>query len=225
MLNPEEELGVSGNATDPGNDDLTLSWDWDDGAPSPDIMTSYIVPHDVLENQTHIFAWYGLYWVSFRVWDGDVFTEDRVPVIVTTVGNRARSEGYWQRQTSLSGKTDFSRLGIERLLAIVSHMSAVFNEYQDVSTAEKAYNTLSLQQNNGDARLQLDRELLIAWLNFANGAYQYLDLLDTDNDGAGDRFFHDLMADAEGISQNSNASKAEIKAQINLVHHVKQMTQ
>ena len=225
LLHPGEELKVSGNATDPGNDDLTLSWDWDDGAPSPDIMTSYVVPHDVSENQTHIFEWPGLYWVSFKVFDGDAYTEDRVPVIVTTVGNRARSEGYWQQQTSLSGKTDFSRLGIERLLAIVSHMSAVFNEYQDVSTAEKAYNILSLQQNNGDARLQLDRELLIAWLNFANGAYQYLGLLDTDNDGAGDKFFHDLMADAEGISQNSNASKAEIKAQIKLVHHVKQMTQ
>ena len=27
----------SGNSTDPGSDDLTLTWDWDDGPPAPDV--------------------------------------------------------------------------------------------------------------------------------------------------------------------------------------------
>ena len=36
---------------------------------------------------------------------------------------------------------------------------------------------------------QLDRQLLTAWLNFANGAFEYGELVDTDGNGVGDTAF------------------------------------
>ncbi len=64
----------------------------------------------------------------------------------------------------------------------------------------------------------------MAWLNFANGAWQYMELLDTDNDGIVDTPFYDLMVDAEGSRNNPDTSKAEIKVLINLVHHINQIS-
>ena len=37
-----EPVQVSGRSTDPGSDDLALSWDWDDGVPAPDVTTTYL---------------------------------------------------------------------------------------------------------------------------------------------------------------------------------------
>lgn len=165
-----------------------------------------------------------MYLVGFKAVDDDLaFSEDHVPVIITETGNRARPEGYWQHQLSGDGKSDFDAGTIENYLAIVGHMSAVFNEARDASTIEKAHDVLFLKQNNGSATEQLDRELLVVWLNFANGAIEYMELLDTDKDGTGDTPFADVVAAAEVVRLNPNATKSEIKEQTNILHHVKQM--
>jgi hypothetical protein len=70
----------------------------------------------------------------------------------------------------------------------------------------------------------LDRELLTVWLNFANGAIEYLELLDTDKDGVGDTLFGDVVAAAEAVRLDAAATDEEIREQTNILHHVKQMS-
>ena len=221
-------LDFYGSATDPGCDPLDLSWDWDDGLPSPDVETHYPLPHPVTvtEMQTHAFGDACLYDVSFMADDDDGgHGEDHVAVIITANADKARREGYWQHQYSGKGKIDFDQTTLEGYLAIIGHMSTVFNEARDASTIEKAHDVLFLKQNDGSAIEQLDRELLVAWLNFANGAIEYTELLDTDKDGAGDTPFVDVVAAAEAVRLNPDATKSEIKEQTNIVHHVIQMTE
>ena len=146
-------------------------------------------------------------------------------VVVTGNADTARLEGYWQHQYSGKGKIDFDQTTLEGYLAIIDFMSNVFNEARDASTIEKAHDVLFLKGNDGSAIEQLDRELLVAWLNFANGAIDYTELLDTDKDGAGDTPFVDVVAAAEEVRLNPDATKSEIKKQTNIVHHVIQMTE
>jgi len=225
MAHAGDPLDFYGHATDPGRDDLTLSWDWDDGEPSPDVTTSYTVPHDVTEKQTHAFGDACLYNISFMAVDDDGgHGEDNVAVIITGgADNRARLEGYWQHQYSGKGKIDFDQATLEGYLAIVGYMSTVFNEARDAPTIEQAHDVIFLKQNDGSAIEQLDRELLVVWLNFANGAIGYMELVDTDKDGIGDTLFADVVAVAEGVRLNSDATKVEIKEQTNILHHILEM--
>jgi len=210
----------TGTARDPGRDDLTLTWDWDDGVPAPDESTTYPVPHEVSETRSHTFGAACLYNVAFKaVDDDDAFAEDRVPVVITSAGgNRARLEGYWQHQFGQNGAVDFDPAALECLLNIVGHVSAAFSEGPDASTIENAYNVLHLQQNGGSARERLDRELLVTWLNFANGAFGYTQSMDTNRDGVGDTPFANMMAAAELVRSNSGATTAVLNEQTRILH-------
>ena len=234
-----EPVDFKGRSTDPGSDDLYLSWDWDDGPPSPDVTTIYLVnppnpdpfpspsvqPRDVTDEQTHAFGEACLYEIGFLADDDDAgHGEDQATVIITGNADKARSEGYWQHQYSRKGKTDFDDETLECYLAIVNYMSTVFSETRDASSIQKAYDVLFLKQNQGSAREQLDRELLTVWLNFANGAIDYTELLDTDRDGSGDTSFADVMAAAEAVRLDPNASDEQLREWTNIVHHVKQMS-
>jgi hypothetical protein len=210
----------TGTARDPGRDDLTLSWDWNDGAPVPDVSTTYPVPHEVSETRPHTFGATCLYDVAFRaVDDDDAFAEDRVPVVITSMtANRARMEGYWQDQFGQDDDVDFDAPALECLLNIVGHLSAAFSEGLDASTIENAYKVLHLRQNGGSAREQLDRELLVTWLNFANGAFGYTQSMDTNRDGVGDTPFASMMAAAELVRSNSGATTAALNEQTRILH-------
>ncbi len=224
MAGAGNPLTFTGTAADPGRDDLTLSWDWDDGAPSPDISTTYPVPYQVTESQTHGFDQACLYWVGFKAVDDDLASgEDRVPVMITLTGNRARSEGYWQHQFAGNGRTDFDAATLECYLAIIGHISTVFNEVRGAATIQQAHDVLFLKQNQGSEKEQLDRELLVALLNFVNGANGYMQLLDTDRDGIRDTPFADIVAAAESVRLNPFATKSMIKEQTSILHHIAQM--
>jgi len=76
------------------------------------------------------------------------------------------------------------------LLLIVGSVSNVFNENLDASTFAAAETVLQPQGGVEPPRKQLQRELLAAWLNFANGAVDWAELVDTDHDGTGDTAFN-----------------------------------
>ncbi len=224
MAHSGDQLEFTGNVTDPGLDDLTLIWDWDDGDPAPDKSTTYVTPYSVTEIQPHAFNSVGIYFVSFKaVDDDDDFDQDQVPVIITEADNTPGSEGYWQHQFNGVGNTDFDPLKLECLLEIVRYMSAVFNEARDVSNIAAAYDVLFLGKNKGDLQEQLDRELIVAWLNFAIGAYDYTEMLDTNDDDMGDTPFNQILKTAELVRLNPEATKAELLAQIEIVHKLKEM--
>jgi hypothetical protein len=151
------QIGVpqtfDGNATDPGSDDIEMEWDWDDGAttvtaylvdpPNPDPKPSPDVdPRNVDDTQTH--TWYDacFYTITLTARDDDGGEgSDEASVVIAGDSGRARSLGYWQ--TEYRGKTgvfdDATRLCY---LAIVGHMSAVFDEVVDASTVAKAAQVL-----------------------------------------------------------------------------------
>lgn len=222
LAQPGQHLTFTGEATDPGRDDLTLTWDWDDGPPAPDHSTTYPVPHVVSENRAHAFTGACLYSVGLSAVDDDGATgEDRVPVIVTGgAGAPARLEGYWQHQFSGNGATDFSAAELSCYLDVVAHMSALFGEQRPVLTVAQAHDVLFMGQNGGDPREQLDRELLVAWLNFAAGGIGYSALVDQNGDGVGDTPYGLAMAAIESARLDPVSTDRKIRALTSVVHRI-----
>jgi hypothetical protein len=231
-----EPIDFSGRSTDPGSDDLYLSWDWDDGPPSPDVTTIYLVnpgigpdpfpspsiqPRDVIEMQTHAFEDACLYLISFLAEDDDGGTSfDQAYVLITGNATQSRSEGYWQHQFHRVGETDFTDEELECYLEIIGFVSTVFDEARDASTIEAAYDVLFLQGNMGSEQEQFDRELLTLWLNFANGSLDYTQLIDTDNDGVPDTMLSELVAVAEAVRLDPFATPAELREQTQILHQL-----
>jgi hypothetical protein len=229
-----ESMDFAGRATDPGSDDLFLGWNWGDGSPvltiedlvhppNPDPFPSPdVAPRDVTDTRTHTFGDACLYEIDFLVDDDDGgHGEDRAMAIISGNADKARSEGYWQHQYSGKGGIDFDQATLECYLSIVSYVSTVFSEDRDASTIEQAHDVLFLKKNHGSEREQFDRELLTVWLNFANGAIEYLELLDTDKDGVGDTPLADVVAVAEAVRLDPGATDKEIREQTNILHHIR----
>jgi hypothetical protein len=101
-----EPVDFSGNSTDPGSDDLTLRWDWDDGSlveetttlvnpPLPDPFPSpSIQPRDVDVDTDHTFGDACLYEISFWAEDDDGGLSVGVPVKANYIsGTRRNAQG------------------------------------------------------------------------------------------------------------------------------------
>jgi hypothetical protein len=212
----------SGEASDPGRDDLTLTWDWNDGPPSPGDVTTYPVPYQVTETRTHEFQSACLYQVGLRAVDDDqAVGEDGVLVLVTGgVVTDGRREGYWQHQFGRNGHTDYSDGQLECYLGIVRHVSGVFGGQRSVESLAAAYDVLHMAQNGGDPREQLDRELLVAWLNFAAGAIAYDGLVDENGDGTADVAYATAMATIEAARLDPATTDKEIRQLTARVHRI-----
>jgi len=145
-----------------------------------------------------------------------------VAVLVTGNATASRPTGWWHRQYMHGGLVaDFTVPTLECYLAIARFGSTVFDETVPLATLADADAVLN-PSNGGSAHLrQLDRELLAAWLNFANGVVDYGQaVVDTDADGVLDLAFSDLMADAEAVRLDAGASKKELGDSRKLVHEV-----
>jgi FtsP/CotA-like multicopper oxidase with cupredoxin domain len=223
----------STQVTDPGSDDLTLLWVWDDGTPDtvqvslvnppdPDPLVSPSVqPRDETFATSHAFAEVCLYDVAFSVLDDDGGTDaETVAVIITGTPTKSRSSGYWQTAYKGTGGAGFSQAQLQCFLDITGFLSTVFNETRDASTVPLAYDVMWLGGNQGDLRQKVDRELLTAWLNFANGAVEYSALIDTDKNGVPDTAFSDVMANAEAVRNNLASTNAQLQDQRNILQHI-----
>jgi len=230
-------IDFTGYSNNPGNDDLVLRWDWGDGSPvneimylsnppNPDLLPSLSVqPRDVTDPQTHTFALPNLYTIRFWAEDDDrgVSLVDTAVVIVTgNVGaGQSKPTEYWQHQFSQQGKIDLDEATLLHYLAITDFSSSVFNEARDASIVASAQDVLFMQQKGGDAREQFDRELLTLWLNFANGAIEYHELLDIKIKGDHpSNTFAELVNYAESVRLNTSATDAEIREQKNILHNI-----
>jgi hypothetical protein len=228
-----ETVNFSGNSKDPGSDDLTLDWDWDDGPPSPDESTTYLVnppnpdppsspsvqPRDVTDNKAHIFGDACLYDVVFSARDDDGgSSSDTIKVIITGNADLNRSAGFWQ-QTYRQPGGKFSVDVLECYLEIVAFMSKVFNEHRDASTIAKAADVLKVNNTSSAAQL-LDRQLLAVWLNFANGAMDLTDLVDTNGNGVPDTTLIAAVTNAETVRLNPASTKQQLLAQKNILESI-----
>lgn len=228
-------MPFSGNLTDPGSDDLRATWNWGDA--TPNVVTSYlndpvnfpggdpfpspsINPRNVTDSHSHTFTMACLRTVTLSGLDDDSGTgSDSVAVIMTGNSGLARSAGYWQTEYK-PRPTAFSEAQRKCYLEIVGFMSTVFNEVTDASTVAKAFNVLFVGGNNGSATEQLDRQLLTAWLNFANGGFEYGQLVDTNNDGTPDTAFSTVMANAEAVRLNPASTADQLRAQKDLLERI-----
>lgn len=217
-------IPFTADSFDPGSDDRTTTWDWGDGAPSPDTTTvslndglfnpdpdpsPSINPRTVTDPEPHAFGDACFYTVTFGAHDDDLGSAfDQVAVIIAGSASQQRGAGYWQTQYR-PRPTAFTEARRQCYLAITRFMSTVFNEHRLLDTVAQAFDVLAINLNSGSATEKLDRELLAAWLNFANGAFDLTELVDTDGDGVADTSFASVMATAESvrIGPSSDAQK------------------
>lgn len=203
-----EDVTFSGRSTDPGSDDLDLTWNWGDA--TPDVTTSYLVnppatdplpspsiqPRDVTDTQIHAFAGACLYTVTFSALDDDGGTaSDDTDVVIAGNADFVRSAGYWYNQ--FRRPRFFTEDELLCFIAMVNHMSSVFSEVTDADSIEDVKELMHPSHSNGDIRVQFDRQLIAVWLNFANGALDYDEEVDTDFDTAPDTPLLEVLCAAE----------------------------
>jgi len=218
-------VSFSARSTDPGSDDLTLTWDWDDGPPSPDVTVVSLhlppgadpdpspdgSPRDVTNSQTHTFGNACFYDVTFGSADDDGGSNtDDIAVVIVGRFTDTRSHGYWKNE--IFRNRDHTAAGITCLLDIVGFMSKVFNEVRDASTAAKAAVVFNTSQTS-EATDIFDTQLLAAWMNFADGRVALTDLVDTNFDGVPDTLFSALVAQAEAVRLDPASTRSQILQQ------------
>lgn len=226
-----EEVPFSGGSTDPGSDDLMASWDWDDGPPAPDVSTPYLVdppnldllpspsvdPRDITDATSHTFGDACLYEVGFTCDDDDGGSGGAtVAVIIAGNAELTRSAGYWYQAFRLLHDRPFDVDELECFLDIVAFMSTVFNEETSVSTTAEARSLLKGGSTSGMDGI-FDRQLLAAWLNFANGAIDLGTMVDTDGDAVPDAAFTDIINAAEAARLNPATTPEELEAHKDLL--------
>jgi hypothetical protein len=227
-------------STDPGSDDLSMNWDFDDGPPAPDDVLLSLVnppnpdppdsptiqPRDVTFPVVHTFDQACAYEPIFSVIDDDGGTGfDSAIVLATGEAERARPSGWWaSRYDGQVGGPGFDDITLECYLQIAGVLSDVFHEVVDASTIPLAHGVLA-PTPGGDPRhlRRLDRELLTLWLNVANGGLGYGQLVvDADGDGVLDTTVGEVAADAEAVRLDPASTRAEIDAARRSVHEVNQ---
>jgi hypothetical protein len=225
-----QPLTFSGNSKDPGSDDLTLTWNWADG--TPNTSTPYLVnppladpdpspsiqPRDVTDTHSHAFSGACLYTITFSSLDDDAGSASQTAeVIIAGNATSNRSVGYWYQ--AYRRNKDFSDARLNCYLQIVSFMSLVFNEKKDASTIPLATDVLNPPGNMTET-LQFDRQLLAAWLNFANGSIELSTPVDTNGDHVNDSSFGAAMQAAEAVRLNPASTKAQLNAQKDIVERI-----
>jgi len=231
-----QPVTVTGRSTDPGSDDLTLAWDWGDGAPSPDVtrvslvnppladpaLSPSVQPRDEPDVRTHTFGDACLYTITFasRDDDGDGASATARVVIVGNA-SRIRSAGYWQTNMVSKGTKEFSATRLNCYLATIGFLSSVFNGRVDASTIARAASVLKLGGASGaSVTQQFDRQLLAAWLNFVNGSIAMDQLVDTNGDAIPDTTFASVIATAEAIRLNPASTSVQLTEQKNILERV-----
>ena len=141
-------------------------------------------------------------------------------VIITGTPKDSRGAGYWQTAYKGTGGAGFTQAQLQCYLDIAAFLSNVFNETRDASTVPIAYNDIFVAGLKGNMREQLDRQLLTAWVNFANGGVEFNELLDTNNDGVLDTTFINVMTNAETVRNNPASTKSQLQAQRDILQRI-----
>lgn len=131
-----EPVEFSGRTADPGSDDLSVTWTWDDGTPNDvelylvnppaldPLPSPSVQPRDVTDTRDHTFADACLYLVQFDVTDDDagVSPGDEVSVVIVGNADDTRSAGFWRHQYRGRGFIHFDQATLECYLAIARHV-------------------------------------------------------------------------------------------------------
>ena len=238
IVHAGEPLDLDGRSTDPGSDDLTLTWDFGDGTPGPirlslvnppfadPAVSPSVQPRDVTDLRSHAYAEACVYLITFssRDDDGDDSAATANVVIVGN-GDNTGQVGYWNHQfrsyNTGNGKPDFTASELTCYLAIARYMSLVFGEARPLSTFVQAEDVL---RTNGtsDPRELFDQHLLAVWLNFADGTIEFDNMVDTNDDHVPNSTVLEALAAAEAVRMNPASTAQELTAQKNVLAHLLQ---
>lgn len=230
-----EPLDFSARVTDPGSDDLFLTWDWGDGntslatyllGPGPDPFPSPTgSPRDITDQQTYSWTTACLQDIVLTARDDDDGAgTDAATVLIIGNSGRARSSGFWQPQYRNNRSTHFSEHELGCFLKIAGHYSGIFDQLRNgTSSFSAAGSVLQPAGSQGNMAILLDQQLLAVWLNFANGAYGLNGLVDTTGNRVGDTPFMDVVTAAEAVRANPAATRAALEAQKNILERVNLM--
>ena len=220
-----ETITFSARTTDPGSDDLELTWDLGDGTtvttmsplnpPNPDPpLSPSIQPRGITDTVDHAFADACGYAVIYSAGDDDGggVGSDEVAVLILGDADRVRSAGYWQQVFRLRHGSPFDEATLLCYLQIVDALSQVLSEVTPASTLAEARDVLE-PPPAGDAAATLERQLLAAWLNFANGGIGWDEPVDSTGDGVLDVPFGEALQAAETVRLDATATRTQLLAQ------------
>lgn len=178
VLDAGGNLTVPLTTTDPGSDDLTVTWNWGDGTTSSETSlvnppaldppkSPSVQPRDVDLSADHVYAEACLYELVTDVEDDDGGTAaDSAAVVVVGNGTKSKQHGWWLNQYREKASNDFTAAELECYLDITVFFSTVFDSPLDRADAVDIFH--SPPKSSADE--QFDQFLLAAWLNFANGS-------------------------------------------------------
>ena len=229
VLEQGDSVDVPGSASDPGSDDLTFTWQWDDGTPD-DSQTSLVnppaldpakspsvQPRDINLLQAHVFTEACLYQMTLRVEDDDAGSdEDSIAVVVTGNADRSRGSGWWLNQYRTKAPNDFSPARLQCYLDIVTYFSTHFTAPLNRAQATSILNIPA----KSPVLTVFRQQLLAAWLNFANGAVKFDTPVDTDGNGTADTTFAAAILAAETVANNPASTDAQIRQQKDIVERI-----
>ena len=222
-------VDVGARITDPGSDDLTVSWDWGDGTPA-DTSTSLvnppaldaplsasIQPRNISAARDHAFSKACDYTSGLAVTDDDGGgATGSLNVIIVGNNHPNRGHGYWKQQTrrhafGTGPASDFDSGTVRCYLDIAAYMSRVFNDRTLVETFAQANDVFDTSSSN-QINEMFDQQLLAAWLNFANGAIEWNRLVDTNGDKTADTPFLIAIETAESLRLNPTTTRNQLEA-------------
>ncbi|MFF1816485.1 S8 family serine peptidase [Kribbella sp. NPDC058245] len=217
-----QPIDFKARSTDPGSDDLALSWSWGDttnylvNPPGTDPASSpSLQPRDVTDAKSHAFGSACNYDVGFTARDDDGGSSvDSAKVVVQGNAHLTKIAPLWFLQTRAGLRippVDLPVSTVNCYLQVAQQMSPVFSEARDVSTMAKANAVLNVQLLNSKA--EFDRQALTAWLNFADGSFDLGTRVDTNLDLRLDSTFGAVMAQAEAIRLNPASTSNQIRQQ------------
>jgi len=188
---------------------------------------------DVTDEVTHIYGDACLYGVLVEVSDdnGGNGGVDNVAIVIQAGRDAGdfsqRNFGQW-RDAIVEG--DVSPDQLDCYLEIAGYLSSVLLgslEQEDLWVQSGEVDATVLDENgvpvvlteaagSGDAlegeRIKFDRALLSAWLNFADGAWEWDTLIeDSNGDGVLDTPFHQVIEEVELVRNNPEADAAEVR--------------
>ena len=214
-------LDLAVTATDPGSDDLTMSWTLGDGGraqsldlvspPARDPRTSPdIHPRAVTSTTSHTWGRACARTVGVRVADDDGGISPRRSRTVVVLGTSTTRHGLAWWRGAYAGPTP--TLGAtERacLLSSTRALSTVFAERRALATTTDAVAVLR-PPSPVSARSTFDAELLTVWLDVATGSVPLTRAVDTDGNGTADTTVGAFLVTAEQRRATASTTSAAL---------------